>query len=650
MSFQILAIVLYGNSGKTRVLVLRPGEVNVVVGDSRSGKSALIDIVDYCLGSEQCTVPAGVIRETVHWFGLKLQLPSAQVFVARQAPNARRSTSSEVYYEVGTEVEIPSYENLRGTTNPESLIGLLSRAAGIRENIHEPPEGQTRRPLAATLRHALFFCFQRQDEIINQRYLFHRQGDPYIPQTIKDILPYFLGAVDDDHVAKKGESRRLRDRLREYQRRLAEMEAIRGGGLSKALSLLAEAQDLGLLDPTRRPASWEEVTGILGELLRQPIQPESDPTVPGGVFEQLLEERSQLSEQYRKVKEELETARAFAVDERKFSREAGEQGARLKSIEIFGGAGDDQESPTCPLCQSALSNQLPTVDTIQASMNDVSRQLERITQSAPQIQKMIDTLEDKAADLKNRLSANRESLAAVQASNDRIARMRDDAVRRAHVLGRVSLYLESLPEVEDTSDLKEEIRKLQTSIAVLEEELSDEHTQERLDSILSLLGAKMTEWAKKLELEHSQFPLRLDLRRLNVVADTGDGPLALDQMGSGENWVGYHLIAHMALHDWFTRKRRPVPRFLFLDQPSEVYFPAEKDTEGKIDVLSDQDRRAVIRMFRFVFDVVNDLAPDFQVILTEHAEIVDNWFQNAVRARWRRGRKLVPTEWLSGKA
>jgi hypothetical protein len=263
---------------------------------------------------------------------------------------------------------------------------------------------------------------------------------------------------------------------------------------------------------------------------------------------------------------------------------------------------------------------------------------------------MIDTLEDKAADLKNRLSANRESLAAVQASNDRIARMRDDAVRRAHVLGRVSLYLESLPEVEDASGLKEEIRKLQTSIAVLEEELSDEHTQERLDSILSLLGAKMTEWAKKLELEHSQFPLRLDLRRLNVVADTGDGPLALDQMGSGENWVGYHLIAHMALHDWFTRKRRPVPRFLFLDQPSEVYFPAEKDTEGKIDVLSDQDRRAVTRMFRFVFDVVSDLAPDFQVILTEHAEIVDDWFQNAVQERWRRGRKLVPTEWLSGKA
>ncbi len=106
----------------------------------------------------------------------------------------------------------------------------------------------------------------------------------------------------------------------------------------------------------------------------------------------------------------------------------------------------------------------------------------------------------------------------------------------------------------------------------------------------------------------------------------------------------------MALHDWFTRKRRPVPRFLFLDQPSEVYFPAEKDTEGKIDVLSDQDRRAVTRMFRFVFDVVSDLAPDFQVILTGHAEIVDDWFQNAVRERWRRGRKLVPTEWLSGKA
>ena len=39
------------------------------------------------------------------------------------------------------------------------------------------------------------------------------------------------------------------------------------------------------------------------------------------------------------------------------------------------------------------------------------------------------------------------------------------------------------------------------------------------------------------------------------------------RMGSGENWVGYHLIAHLALHQWFVQRQRPVPSFLFLDQP-----------------------------------------------------------------------------------
>jgi hypothetical protein len=139
-----------------------------------------------------------------------------------------------------------------------------------------------------------------------------------------------------------------------------------------------------------------------------------------------------------------------------------------------------------------------------------------------------------------------------------------------------------------------------------------------------------------LNLEHSKFPLRVDVKKLTIVADTPDGPVPMDRMGSGENWVGYHLVAHLALHEWFTKRRRPVPRFLFLDQPSQIGFPPEKDVEGSMD------RAVVSRMFKFVDDVVKDVTPHLQVIVTEHADISDDWYQNAVVARWR-GEKLYRT-------
>lgn len=117
------------------------------------------------------------------------------------------------------------------------------------------------------------------------------------------------------------------------------------------------------------------------------------------------------------------------------------------------------------------------------------------------------------------------------------------------------------------------------------------------------------------------------------------------RMGSGENWVGYHLIGHLALHQWFARNNRPVPNFLFLDQPSQVYFPPEPVEDHSIDELKDDDRQDLRRMFKMVFDAVQDIFPGMQVIITEHADIDESWYQNSVIERWRGGLKLVPDDW-----
>ena len=50
MSFQILEIAVYNRQGNRNSVRLKPGVVNIITGGSKTGKSALIDIVDYCLG------------------------------------------------------------------------------------------------------------------------------------------------------------------------------------------------------------------------------------------------------------------------------------------------------------------------------------------------------------------------------------------------------------------------------------------------------------------------------------------------------------------------------------------------------------------------------------------------------------------------
>ena len=43
MSMQILDIVIYSHDSQRRILSLRPGQVNIITGASKTGKSALVD-------------------------------------------------------------------------------------------------------------------------------------------------------------------------------------------------------------------------------------------------------------------------------------------------------------------------------------------------------------------------------------------------------------------------------------------------------------------------------------------------------------------------------------------------------------------------------------------------------------------------------
>lgn len=227
---------------------------------------------------------------------------------------------------------------------------------------------------------------------------------------------------------------------------------------------------------------------------------------------------------------------------------------------------------------------------VKGTLASLSSRLDTVVRAEPQIEKAVTELDGKLQAIQERLAKNRAAMEAVRTADDRLAQTHDDATKKVHILGRLSLYLESLPDLPDTRALEQETEDLRAQASALEIELSDERVRERLESVTSILSQRMTQWARVLGLEHSKFPLRLDLKNLTIVADTADGPVPMARMGSGENWVGYHLIAHLALHHWFVERARPVPRFLFLDQPSQVYFPAATAAWYQSSLMSDGDR------------------------------------------------------------
>lgn len=97
MSFTIRAIVIYSHTGAQRVVPFKAHGLNIITGKSKTGKSAIIDIVDYCLGRGSFNVAEGAIRKKVAWFGLHIAKGSDDVFIARDNPGPGASTGSKVY-------------------------------------------------------------------------------------------------------------------------------------------------------------------------------------------------------------------------------------------------------------------------------------------------------------------------------------------------------------------------------------------------------------------------------------------------------------------------------------------------------------------------------------------------------------------------
>src|SRR5215467_14430780 len=106
--FKLRKLVLWRRiDAPPRVLDFRPGVVNVISGASKTGKSAVIPIIDYCLGADKCAIPVGVIRENCSWFGIVVNTIEGQKLFARREPGDQQSTGDMILLEA-PEVELPS--------------------------------------------------------------------------------------------------------------------------------------------------------------------------------------------------------------------------------------------------------------------------------------------------------------------------------------------------------------------------------------------------------------------------------------------------------------------------------------------------------------------------------------------------------------
>ena len=535
----------------------------------------------------------------------------------------------------------PPCADLRPNANTTVLRDQLSEWTGVEQYAIEPPPNTLRNAFDVSVRQALLMCFQKQTEISSQRYLFHRQSDRNVQDAIKDTLPYFLGVTGPDEASLR---RRFLAARRALNRAERELAAARQEDLtydSRVQALAAEAHALDLIDHIPDTNAFD----VLRQLLSVDLSPPDETELAGDASDRtsLLDQRRNLRNQLRQIDDELALVRQVMVEEGRVNGETEVQADRLGALDLL----PDPESTDhsrCPVCTQVLTNPDPAVSDLQALEEALRLSLRASSSFRPRRESTIRDLEDRRTGLVEQLRLNTlaiESVVAVETSLDDSRNLKD---RRIFLQGRINQELSRRADSGvSTAEFEREIRIRKDEVAKLEELMEEIDIESSMRDVLELIGQDMTLWARRLELEHSEHFVRLDMTGPNVVALTPAGRRPLTQIGSAKNWIGYHLVAHLALHKWFHDNNRPVPRFVMFDQPSQGFSPEQVSDASKLE---DADWGSVRQQFMLMYDVVNALRGGIQVIVCDHANFTDTWFQDCLIENWRDGKALIPRDWV----
>lgn len=642
-------IILYSHSGEMRRISFKVNGLNIVTGRSSTGKSTLSDIVEYCMGRSDFNIPEGPIRDKVSWYGVIYQFAGEQVLIAKPAPTANASSCSRAMIRRGAAVEPPPFAELRQNADDATVVSLLSDLLGIPANRTDVPQEQSRGSYAATIKHTYYYLFQKQGLIANKEQLFYRQNEPFLPQTIKDTLPILLGVAPDDRLEIDSKLRAARRELKIAQKQLSEAQQFSEQLSIRALGLLSEAQQVGILARGQVPETTKDALDTLSEITRW--KPAHVPDEDTRRISELEDDITVIRKERVAANESLRATQLFAEKEDGFTTEAQEQKSRLESIHALPTnpeSGDWQ----WPFAPANLGLNTPIGKFLIQELRSLDHELETVVGERPHLEEFTQRLENQIHDLNQKLRSKEEELAAAIAANAAIAEMGNRNAAAARTVGRISLFLETYRPEDDLAGLKASVEELQGQVTQLGRASGADDSEERLSSILNIISSRISRYVTELEAEFSEFAFRFDLKQLTVVADRPERPVPMNKTGGGANHLAYHLGAMLSLHHFTSNNRKPVPSFLFLDQPTQVYFPSEqiyKAASGSVaETERDSDLEKVRKLFAMLHRFASEESKGFQIIVTEHANLRDEWFQDSiVEVAWTKPPALVPEEWKS---
>ncbi len=652
MKFVINSVILWPkkNGFLPRSVTFDSRSVNIITGASRTGKSALIPIIDYCLGSEKCTIPVDIIRNACSWFGVLFDMDREQLLLCRREPGDKVSTG-DMFILRDKEITIPNQIE-KNNANITSIKDMMNELFGISFLELNPNEGVFR----PSYRDFMAFLFQPQNIVANADVLFYKADTMEHRKKLIDVFPYALGAVTPEILAKRKEIERLLKLSERYQRDLNQIKSVAERWKQEVSGWLTQAHEYGLTQYITNDT--DDFTRQIDELRAISQKRITDASVSPERVTYLSEDIVALRRDEQEISRELFAARKRHTEMVQLMKSMGEYDKSLQiqldRLDISTWIRSNiTERKVLPIFQPSHENVIDNVNALCDAMEQIesaTREMEIVPAAFERemqfVQEQIQEKADKLEAIQNRIKAESQSLENYREENYTL-----ESISR--FLGRIDTAISTYESIGVDSELQTKLDDVNNKIKELKKEVNETEIQRKLDYALSYLKTEMGKILVQLDVEHPDDPVDLDIKDLTIRVKNQTGrDDYLWEIGSASNWLSYHISLILALQHFFQSKSSVnMPNFIVFDQPSQVYFPRTRNSSNETEVqLNDEDKNSVKKIFETLSVFVKNAGFDIQIIVTEHADD-DVWgdIPNSkihLVEKWRNNVKLVPIEWV----
>jgi hypothetical protein len=556
MYFQIKEVILWPKKAglKPRRVQFELGKANVITGESRTGKSAIIPIIDYCLGADRCTIPVNTIRDACAWFGIIVQTDFGQKLLARREPGNKASTS-EMFVLEGDTVLIPDKITERNVAS-DIIRGMLDELSGLTSLEFEPDalSGFKGRP---SFRDLAAFTFQPQNVVANPNVLFFKADSYEHREKLRTVFPFVLGVVTAEVLAKQHELTTLRREVRRREQELQSITQVSERWIAELQVNVSKAVEFGLVENFNfSNFDRNRAIGVLRQVVnRRATVPQIKPSSLGETSERLSELREREAEQslilsnLRQRLVEMDNLREASMA---YRRSVQVQQGRLE-VSRFVAAVAEGNKP-CPLCGSETGHQHDRLKDLVESLTTYEATAAKFQILPPTFDREYARVRDEITRSTEMLDGLQRQIRSLQEVSESARRQRYTELNIARFVGRLEADLEIYERVAASGELRDTIAELRQRIAALANEVAEAALKDKLSRALESVATEAARFISTLDVERPDDRISLVINDLSVKVRGDQRDDYLWEIGSGSNWLSYHIAVSLALQVYFLQK------------------------------------------------------------------------------------------------